>query len=223
MAAKMERISVRDAAVQEDLKKVIGKIITVEGILTGGDPINKLDGEALVRDIAFQKEKQHRKFLVKEPYIKFTISDVKMELKDKDSAERLIYQQIYKNPETGEKLLTIESKNDRFTIGYRDGDKLIPIKKDSILGKRLLFNQGITVTYKVYQMKDSGVCGIGIENIIIEGNPQFYDASVQMSRSGCPEEQNWSTEVADFSNKGSIVKKTDPENENIDFKDNIWA
>lgn len=202
----VSRISVRDKSVQEDLKMVVGKIITVNGVLTGGDPINKLEGEALKRDIVFQKEKQHRKFLQKEPYIKFTISDAKMELKDKDSAERIIYQQMYKNPETEEKTLTVESKNDRFTIGYRDGDKLIPIKKDSIMGKRLLFNQEVTVTYKVYQMKDSGICGIGIENIIIEGYPQFYDSSKRDSLVGCPKEQNWTSEAADFGSEGTVVK-----------------
>ena len=68
-----EKISVKDKKVQESLKANVGKYIEVRGVFVSGDPINKLEGEALERDIRFQKETQHRMYIQKDPYIKFKL------------------------------------------------------------------------------------------------------------------------------------------------------
>ena len=189
------KISVKDKAVQESLKANVGKYIEVRGIFVSGDPINKLEGEALERDIRFQKETQHRMYINKEPYIKFKIEDVNMQLKDKDAAERLVYQQIFTDSE-GKKSLTVETKT-KFTIGYRAGDKLIPIKQSALEGRRFAYNQGITVTFEVYQPKE-GLCGVGLANIIFDEKPEFYESNFSEDRIGVVEGQNWATEVDDL-------------------------
>lgn len=191
-----ERISTKNNEVQESLKANVGKIIEVRGVLTGGDPINKLEGEALVRDIEFQRKQQHRKYVTKDPYIKFQVKEVKLALKDKDAAERLVYQMIYTNSD-GQKSLTVETKS-RFTIGYRSGDKLIPIKQSILAGKRFAYNQNITITYEVYQNKETEECGIGLANIIFDEKPKFFEYQNLTDRIGAVSGQNWAEEVDDL-------------------------
>ncbi len=213
--ATAERISTKDNAVQADLAQHVGKIVEVRGILASGDPINKLDGEALQKDIQFQKEKQHRKYLQKDPYIKFKINNANLELKDKDSAERLVWQMIYESPEDHTKSLTAETKS-MFTIGYRNGDKLIPIKRSSLEGKRFAYNQGVTLTFEVYQSKETKVCGIGLANIIFDEKPSFYNAETSIDRIGACESQNWATEVEDFSDDApTAAPANEPANEPV--------
>ena len=195
--ANTERLSLRDKNVQAELEKVVGKIIEVHGVLTAGDPINKLEGEALEKDIEFQKNVQHRRYLQKDPYIKFRVSEAELTLVDKDVAERLVFQTIYNDPKDGSKSVSVESKT-KFSIGYRNGDKITAIKLASLEGRKFAYNQGITVTYEVYKPKDGGDCGIGLANIIFDEKPKFYEFVDQSDRIGAVAGQNWADEVDDL-------------------------
>ena len=103
---------------------------------------------------------------------------------------------IYTNSD-GQKSLTVETKS-RFTIGYRSGDKLIPIKQSILAGKRFAYNQNITVTYEVYQNKETEECGIGLANIIFDEKPKFFEFQDLTDRIGAVSGQNWADEVDDL-------------------------
>jgi hypothetical protein len=194
--ANTERVSLKDKHVQAELEPLVGKIVEVHGILVAGDPINKLEGEALEKDIKYQRDVQHRRYLTKEPYIKFRINDVQMDLTEKNIAKRIVYQNIFTDKETGVRALSVESKT-KFSIGYRNGDKITAIKLAALEGRRFAFNQGLTVTYEVYKPKD-GDCGVGLANIIFDEKPKFYEFVDQTDRIGAVEGQNWSDEVDDL-------------------------
>lgn len=218
--AATNKIKITDENVQKNLALCVGKYIEVKGILSGGDPINKLEGAALQKNIEFQKNTQHRKYIQKDPYTSFRISNPAFELKDKDAFERLVLQKVYKGTEGDTKYMTVETKN-RFSIGYRKGDVIVPIKKSSIEGKHVSYEQGLTVTFEVYQVKDTGVCGIGLANIIFDEKPKFYQKDENGDKIGAIKAQNWSDDVEDFGDEAETTNKVEEKAEKTDEFD--WS
>ncbi len=203
------KVSLKDPAIKEELAQKVGKIMLVHGKLAGGDPIKKLEGEDLQKDIDFQKDTQHRRYPITDPHYKFRIEDAKLELKDKDSAERYLYQQIYEGKD-GKKFLSVETKTD-FTIGYRKSpESIAPISRKSLEGKKFAFGQEVTLTYSVYMNKSTQEASIGFENIIFEERPTFYVPEFNSDTVGAVEGQGWDTEVEDFSDEGGTVLPETP-------------
>ena len=58
--------------VQKNLALCVGKYIEVKGILSGGDPINKLEGAALQKNIEFQKKYTAQKIYSERPIYEFS-------------------------------------------------------------------------------------------------------------------------------------------------------
>ncbi len=203
------KISLKDPAVRAELAKKVGKVMTITGKLCGGDPITKLEGEALAEDIKYQKEKQKRKFPVTDPHYKFRISDAVLTLKDKDAAERYLYQQIYSDQE-GVKRFSVETKNN-FTIGYCTPEgKIRPIKRETLAGKKFAFGQEVTLTYSVYMNKSTEEASIGFENMFFSQKPEFYIPEFNADTVGVVEGQGWDTsELEDFSEEeGTVIAPT---------------
>ncbi len=204
--ANANRVSLKDPAIKEELAKKVGKVMTITGKLAGGDPITKLEGEALQEDIKFQKEKQHRRFPVTDPHYKFRIEDAALNLKDKDCAEKYLFQQIYTNAETGKKYFSVETKND-FTIGYKTAEGTIrPISRQSLAGKKFAFGQEVTLTYSVYMNKSTEEASIGFENMFFSQKPEFYVPEFNADTVGVVEGQGWDTSsVEDMSEESGNV------------------
>ncbi len=200
------KVNLKDSAVKAELAQKVGKVMTITGKLSGGDPIKKLEGEELAKDIEFQRQTQHRKFPILDPHYKFRISDAALKLVDKDVAERYLFQNIYQNAD-GVKMYGVETKTD-FTIGYvKENGKITPIKRESLKDKKFAFGQEVTLTYSVYMNKTTGEASIGFENMFFSKKPEFYAGGAGADTIGAVESQGWDTsEIEDFSDvEGSVV------------------
>lgn len=218
----MANVSIKDKEVQKSLKENVGRIISVRGVLKAGDPINPLTGDALEKDIAFQKNTQHRRYLLKDPHFKFTISGAEL-LKPEDgkktAAEAYIAQSIYGD----DKLYTVETRTDRaFAIGYKKADGVPKlINRESIAEKHFAHGQEITINFKVYEPKDGGDCGVGFENIVFSEQPKFWEGS----RTGALGAfADWDVEADDL-NDAEVVKDTGSEPDDspeAGTSDDVW-
>ena len=174
----MAKVEIRSADVQKSLMANIGRVISITGVLKSGDPINRLNGDALEKDIEFQRATQHRRFLVRDPHYKFTIESASVVSVDgkKTAAEAYLEQQIYGD----DGLFTVETKSERqdFALGYRKPDGIPKlINRRSILGKKFSHGQKVTLNYKIYEVKDTGEACIGFENMVFEEIPSFWEGA----------------------------------------------
>ncbi len=231
--AEKNTISLKDKKVQAELAEKNGKLMTITGIYSGGNIISKLEGDALERDIDFQKNQMHRRYLKTEPYYKFNLSEVEQHLVDKDVAEAWLNQQIYRDS-NGVKRITVETKNS-FAIGYRkENGKIAPIKRDSLEGKAFAYGQKVTITFAVYVPRSTGEPTIGFENIFFDTKPKFYIPQSNKDLIGTNEVQGWELDPEDFSEEeGTVVPESAEADDGFDepsegsmseetAKDDLW-
>ena len=218
----MAKVEIRSADAQKSLMANIGRVISVKGVLRSGDPINRLTGDALEKDIEFQKNTQHRRFIVRSPHYKFTIENAEVVAVDKKktAAEAYLEQQIYGD----DGLFTVETKSERqdFALGYRKPDGVPKlINRKSIAGRKFSHGQLVTLNYKIYELKDTGEACIGFENLVFEAMPSFWEGADTNAIGAFPD---WDIEADDLSSASSIPDGFEAvaEEEESELWDNQW-
>lgn len=218
----MANISIKDKEVQKNLKANVGRVISIKGTLKAGDPINPLTGDALDKDIAFQKNTQHRKYLIKDEHFKFSVNNAEIITHadgKKTAAEAYLAQQIYGDDNT----YTVETKSNReFALGYKKEDgtpKLI--NRASVAGKHFAHGQLVTINYKVYEMRDTGDCNVGFENLVFEEQPKFWQGQVAGAIGAFAD---WDTEADDLGDAEVIMSEAEASQnaENEESDENLW-
>ena len=198
-------IKLKDKKVQDNLKTLDpNTIIEVHGTLTFGDPLDFVKGKTL--EMIQERDKKNGRPASyiptepngKRPRVCFTLSDVTNPLtgdngKPANAFEALINQKVQRwEDESGNEKTNLKEELTRKIqlIGYRKGDKVIPLANKSLEGKILNNGQGITITYEIYEYEDE--MHIGVANMIFDEYPSFYNGSG--SRIGAKKSQNWATE-----------------------------